>query len=231
MIFKPVTPASLYASYGVSHLPSSGDQFSSLTATTQTLEPERFDNYELGAKWDVRPALALTGAVFRLDRSNSTAPDPANSQRTIQTGAQRTTGFELGVTGEVSSAWQLVAGFSSQRARITSRTSAGAEGATVPLVPSSSFSIWNRVQVAPLVAVGAGAVHQARMYAALDNTVALPAFTRYDGALYVTLPLKTRAQINVENLFDTRYYATSHGNNNIMPGASRTVRLSLIADF
>ena len=231
LIFKPVTPASLYASYGVSHLPGSGDQFSSLTATTQTLEPERFRNYELGAKWDVRPALALTGALFQLDRSNSTAPDPLDPQRTIQTGAQRTTGFELGVTGEVSAAWQLVAGFSSQTARIRSRTSSGAEGATVPLVPHSTFSIWNRVQVAPLVAVGAGAVHQARMYAALDNTVTLPAFTRYDGALYVTLPLGTRAQLNVENLFDTRYYATSHGNNNIMPGASRTVRLSLIADF
>ena len=231
VIFKPITPASLYASYGVSHLPSSGDQFSSLTATTQTLEPERFNNYELGAKWDVRPALALTGALFRLDRNHSTAPDPANPQRTIQTGAQRTTGFELGVTGEVTAAWQLVAGFSSQTARITSRTSAGAEGASVPLVPASTFSIWNRVQLAPLVAVGAGAVHQARMYAALDNTVTLPAFTRYDGALYVSLPLKTRAQLNVENLFDTRYYATSHGNNNIMPGASRTVRLSLIADF
>ena len=231
LIFKPVTEASLYASYGVSHLPSSGDQFSSLTATTQTLEPERFRNYELGAKWDVRPQLALTGALFRLDRSNSTAPDPTNPQRTVQTGAQRTTGFELGVTGDVTSAWQLVGGFSSQHARITSRTASGAEGATVPLVPRSTFSIWNRVQVAPLVAVGAGAVHQARMYAALDNSVTLPAFTRYDGALYVSLPLQTRAQLNVENLFDTRYYATSHGNNNIMPGAPRTVRLSLIAEF
>jgi catecholate siderophore receptor len=231
LIFKPVTEASLYASYGVSHLPSSGDQFSSLTATTQTLEPERFRNYELGAKWDVQPRLAVTGALFRLDRSNSTAPDPTNPQRTIQTGAQRSTGFELGVTGDVTSAWQLVGGFSAQHARITSRTAAGAEGASVPLVPRSTFSIWNRVQVAPLVAVGAGAVHQARMYAALDNSVTLPAFTRYDGALYVSLPLQTRAQLNVENLFDTRYYATSHGNNNIMPGAPRTLRLSLIAEF
>jgi catecholate siderophore receptor len=231
LIFKPVTPASLYASYAVSHLPSSGDQFSTLTATTQTLEPERFRNYELGAKWDVRPDVSLSGAVFQLDRSNSTAPDPANPQRTVQTGAQRTTGFELGVSGEMTSAWQLVAGFSSQAARIRSRTSAGAEGATVPLVPRSTLSIWNRVQVAPLVGLGAGAVHQASMYTAIDNTVTLPAFTRYDAALYVTLPMKTRAQLNVENLLDTRYYPTSHGNNNIMPGASRTLRLSLIADF
>jgi catecholate siderophore receptor len=231
LIFKPVTPASLYASYSVSHLPSSGDQFSSLTATTQSLEPERFRNYEVGAKWDVHESLALTGALFQLDRSNSTAPDPATPSRTVQTGAQRTTGYELGVTGEVTSSWQLVAGYSSQVARIRRRTAAAAEGATVPLVPRSTLSLWNRVQLTPLVAIGAGAVHQARMYAAIDNTVTLPAFTRYDGALFVAMPFRTRAQLNVENLLDTRYYATSQGNNNIMPGASRTVRLSLSADF
>jgi len=231
LIFKPVTPASFYASYSVSHLPSSGDQFSSLTATTQTLEPEQFRNYEVGAKWDVREALALTAALFQLDRSNSTAPDPANPTRTVQTGAQRTTGYELGATGSVTSAWQLVAGYSSQIARIRSRTTAALAGASVPLVPRSTVSLWNRVQLSRDLAVGAGAVHQGRMYAAIDNSVTLPAFTRYDGALFVALPFRTRAQLNIENVLDSRYYATSQGNNNIMPGASRTVRLSLSADF
>ncbi|MEO5567894.1 MAG: TonB-dependent receptor, partial [Gemmatimonadaceae bacterium] len=33
LVIKPVSPVSLYGSYSVSHLPSSGDQFSSLTAT------------------------------------------------------------------------------------------------------------------------------------------------------------------------------------------------------
>jgi catecholate siderophore receptor len=227
LIFKPVAPASLYASYGVSHLPSSGDQFSSLTATTETLEPERFRNYEVGAKWDVRESLAITGALFQLDRSNSSAPDPANPSRTVQTGAQRTTGWELGATGEVLPAWQVAAGVSSQTARIRSRTAAGAEGATVPLVPRATLSLWNRVQLAPALGVGVGAVHQARMYAAIDNTVTLPAFTRYDAALFLTLPWRTRAQLNLENALNTRYYGTSQGNNNIMPGASRTVRVSL----
>jgi catecholate siderophore receptor len=37
--------------------------------------------------------------------------------------------------------------------------------------------------------------------------------------------------VNVENLLDERYYATSHGNNNIMPGAPRTVRLTLTTGF
>ncbi|HEX7942096.1 MAG TPA: TonB-dependent siderophore receptor, partial [Gemmatimonadaceae bacterium] len=171
LIFKPIEPASLYASYSVSHLPSSGDQFSSLTATTQTLEPERFRNYEVGAKWDVHSSLSLSGALFQLDRSNSSAPDPANPERTVQTGAQRTTGYELGASGEITSAWQLVGGFSSQTARIRSRTTAAVAGATVPLVPRSTVSLWNRVQLAPAIGAGLGAIHQARMYAAIDNTV------------------------------------------------------------
>jgi len=227
LVYKPRPDMSMYSSYSVSYLPSSGDQFSSLTATTETLEPERFRNYEVGAKWDVRESLALTGALFQLDRSNSSAPDPTNSARTVQTGAQRTTGWELGATGDVLPTWQIAAGVSSQTARIRSRTTAAAEGASVPLVPRSTVSLWNRVQLTQLLGVGLGAVHQARMYAAIDNAVTLPSFTRYDAALFVSLPWRTRAQLNVENALDTRYYGTSQGNNNIMPGASRTVRISL----
>jgi catecholate siderophore receptor len=33
LVFKPATPVSVYSSYSVSYLPSSGDQFASLTAT------------------------------------------------------------------------------------------------------------------------------------------------------------------------------------------------------
>ena len=58
VVFKPATPVSVYGSYSVSYLPSSGDQFSSLTTVTQQVEPEKFQNYEAGVKWDVRPDLS-----------------------------------------------------------------------------------------------------------------------------------------------------------------------------
>jgi catecholate siderophore receptor len=67
------------------------------------------------------------------------------------------------------------------------------------------------------------------MYAAVDNSVALPAFIRADGALFLGLPGNLRAQLNVENLFDAAYFATAQGNNNILPGAGRTIRFSLTA--
>ena len=227
LVFKPVEPLSFYGGYSMSYLPSAGDQFSSLTVTSQTLEPERFTNYEAGAKWDVRPDLALTTAVYRLDRTNTSAPDPRDATRTVQTGGQRTTGYEVGLTGNLTRAWQVAGGYASQRATITSTTTAAKAGATVPLVPHHTVSLWNKYQVMPAWGVGLGLIHQADMYAAIDNAVTLPSFTRVDGAVYVTLYRRVRAQMNLENLFDTRYYLTSHGNNNIMPGASRTVRVSL----
>ena len=229
VVFKPVQPLSLYSSYSVSYLPSAGDQFSALTVTTQTLEPEQFRNYEVGAKWDARRDLALTAAAYRLDRENTVAPDPSQPTGFVQTGSQRSTGYELGVTGSVTPAWQLAGGLASQRATITSTTTAAKSGATVPLVPRTTVSLWNKYQVAPALGVAVGVVHQTKMYTAIDNSVTQPGFTRLDGGLYVALTRAVRAQLNVENLFDRSYYATSHSNNNIMPGASRTVRLSLTA--
>jgi catecholate siderophore receptor len=65
------------------------------------------------------------------------------------------------------------------------------------------------------------------MYAAIDNAVTLPAFTRADAAMFYTITRATRLQLNIENLFDANYYTSAQGNNNIMPGAPRTVRMSL----
>ena len=229
LIFKPVDAVSFYSSASVSYLPSSGDQFSSLSATTQTLEPERFTNYELGAKWDVRPDLSLAAAVYRLDRTNTAAPDPLDPAVTVQTGEQRTSGWELEASGDLTPRWQIVGGYANQRARITSRTSSAAEGATVPLVPEHSFSLWNRVQVLPRLSLGLGLLRRSDMFAAIDNTVTLPAHTRVDAAAYLTVVRDVRLQLNVENLLDETYYATSHGNNNILPGAPRQVRVGITA--
>ncbi len=227
LVLKPAAPLSLYGTVGVSYLPGSGDQFGALTVTTQALEPEQFTNRELGVKWDLRPDLAFTAAAYRLDRTNTTAPDPTTPSLVVQTGAQRTTGWEAGIAGSVTSRWQVAGGYTNQVARIVSRTSAAAAGARVPMVPRHTLSLWNRLQPFTRAGAALGVVHQASMFAAIDNTVTLPAFTRLDGAIFLTLAPSVRAQLNVENLLDRRYYATAHSNNNIMPGSSRRIRIGL----
>jgi len=81
VIVKPVTQLSIYGNYSVSYLPSSGDQFSSLTTITQQVKPEKFSNYEMGVKWDIYRSLSLMTAVYRLDRTNTRAIDPNDPTR------------------------------------------------------------------------------------------------------------------------------------------------------
>ncbi|MBW0006552.1 MAG: TonB-dependent receptor, partial [Sphingomonas sp.] len=69
LVLKPTDNLSIYASYSRSYLPQSGDQFSALTSITEGLKPERFDNYEVGAKLQLPGGLLATAAVYRLDRT------------------------------------------------------------------------------------------------------------------------------------------------------------------
>jgi len=231
IVYKPVVPVSVYGNYSVSYLPSSGDQFSSLTVITQQVEPEQFTNYEVGAKWDVRPALSLTTAVYRLDRTNTRATDPNDPTRIVQTGSQRTNGYELGISGALAPAWKIAGGYAYQNAFVTSATTAARPGAVVGQVPRNTFSLWNNYQVHPRVGLGLGVLYRSDMFATIDNTVVLPAYTRADAAAFVRLSREVRLQLNVENLFDANYYTNADSNTNISFGFPRAVRVGVTTAF
>ena len=231
IVVKPVAALSLYGNYSVSYLPSSGDQFSSLTTITQQVKPEKFSNYELGAKWDLRRSLSLTAAVYRLDRTNTRATDPNDPTRIVQTGSQRTNGFELGANGSLTRRWTIAGGYAWQDAFVTSATSAARAGARVAQVPHHGFSLWNRYQVLPKLGAGLGILNRSDMYATIDNTITLPHYTRVDAAVFYSLTEKMRLQANVENLLDRKYYVNADSNTNISPGFPRALRIGLTARF
>ncbi len=231
VVFKPVAPVSIYASYSVSYLPSSGDQFSSLTTITQQVKPEKFNNYEVGVKWDFARRLALTMAVYRLDRTNTRSIDPNDPTRIVQTGSQRSNGYELGLSGTVTRAWKIAGGYAYQDAFVSSATTAARAGAQVGQVPHHTFALWNNYQILPKVGAGLGILNRSNMYAAIDDTVILPSNTRADAAVYYSLTDRMRLQVNVENLFDRKYYLNADNNTNISPGSPRAFRVGLVARF
>ncbi|MEO6579590.1 MAG: TonB-dependent siderophore receptor [Sphingomicrobium sp.] len=230
LIFKPVPTVSLYANYGRSYLPQSGDQFGSLNPTTQSLKPERFDNYELGAKWEPIPGLLATAAIYRLDRTNTRATDPV-TLLTVPTGAQRSRGLEIGLERSISDRWQISAGYAWQKAEITEATTAAPAGRQVPLVPRHTFSLWSRYDVTGGLGLGLGVVARSKSYASISNAVKLPGYTRVDAALFYKFAKGMEAQLNVENIFDANYFATSNGDNNLAPGAPTTARATLRFNF
>jgi catecholate siderophore receptor len=176
--------------------------------------------------------LSVTAAAYRLDRTNVVIPNPADVSQSLLVDGQRTKGLELGLSGRIARGWSAIGGYAYQDGRITRTLSSSAQaGAALAQVPAHTFSLWNRYDVRSVWGFGFGVIHSAEMFTSTDNTVGLPGFTRIDAALLVTLNRRLRAQANLENAFDARYFASANGNNNITPGAPRLVRLALVSRF
>src|SRR5688500_4301466 len=230
LILHPIETMSLYASYSRSYLPQSGDQFNSLDVTGANLEPERFDNYEIGVKWEPRDDLLLSAAIYQLDRTNTRAPGPTPGT-IVATGAQRSRGLEIEALGQITPDWQLSFGYALQDAEINETTSAAPEGREVPQVPRHQVSLWTRYDFTPRIGAGLGLHHQSRSFASISNAVVLPSYTRVDAALFFRISERIEAQINVENLFAESYFPTAHNDNNITAGAPLSARGTLRVRF
>ena len=231
VVVKPFEQLSIYGNYSISYLPSAGDQFSSLTTITQQVKPEKFQNYEVGVKWDASRNLSFTSALYRLNRTNTRAIDPNNPAAIIQTGSQRTNGFEAGLTGNITPRWNVSGGYAYQNAFIASATTTALAGKQVGQVPHNTFSLWNKYQFTSRFGAGLGIVSRSDMFASVDNSVVLAGYTKADAAFFYSLSERWRLQANVENLFNKKYYLNADSNTNISPGSPRAVRVGLTARF
>ncbi len=232
LIFKPAENISVYTSYSLSYVPRAGEQLSSLSLTNRSLDPERFNNHEVGAKWDFHHDLAFTAAVYRLDRRNVAITDPTDATKSLLVDGQRTQGVELGLTGRLTRRWSVVGGYAYQDGQIlTTQSATVLSGARLAQLPRHTVSLWNRYDLDARWGFGLGTIYRDELFASTDHTVRLPGFTRLDGAVFCRLSARLRAQLNVENLLDRTYHATAHSNTNITPGSPRAVRVTLTTRF
>jgi catecholate siderophore receptor len=230
LIYKPITPVSFYATYSQAYVPRAGDQLTALNVTTETLKPEKFTTLEAGVKWDIRPDLAFTTAIYQLDRTN--VINSVVGGQTFLTKGQRTEGVEVSLSGQLTSNWSVMGGYAYQVGEITSDIqSVAKKGASVAELPRHTFSMWSRYDITPSIGAAFGVIHRDSMLASLTNRVTLPDFTRVDAALFTQFTKSFRGQLNIENLFNTKYFASAQNDFNIAPGSPIAIRATLIANF
>lgn len=207
--------------------------------TNESLDPEEFTNYEVGLKWDANANLAFTAALFEIERTNvaitdplAGTPDGPPAGTLILTDGQRDKGVELGLSGNVTEKWSIIAASAFQDAEIISDQSATVlKGARLASLPKTTFSMWNRYDVSSTWGFGLGMVYRDDILAATENlatpenNVTLPSFTRVDAAVYFRMNERWHAQLNVENLLDEHYLQFAHSNTNITPGSPRAARV------
>jgi catecholate siderophore receptor len=229
LIYKPREEMSIYASYSIAYVPRAGEQLASLTATNAALDPEKFNNQEVGFKWDFNRNFSLGVAVYQLDRTNVAVTDPNNAAATILVDGQQVKGVELELSGQITEQWQMMAGYANQQSEV--QTPGATNGNKLGQVPENTFSVWNRYEFSDAWSAGLGLVSQSKSYVVIDNAVTLPGFTRVDAGVFYQPMTDLRVQLNVENLADKTYYASAHNNNNITPASPRAVRLGMSYKF
>lgn len=225
LIFKPQENVSIYASYSEAFLPRSGEQF----ASTGSLDPDAFEQAEIGVKWDFVPGMSFTAAYFQNEQVQADRDDVTGEDFEIR--GLEVDGFELQLQGQVTEQFYITAGYS----YLDGETDNGAE---LPReLPENMASIWGTYQITDKFGIGLGATYQDESFITdfdIGSTgphPTLPSYTRFDAAAFYDVSDDLRIQLNVENLTDEQYFPSSHSTHQVTVGAPLSARLSISGRF
>ena len=229
IVYQPIEPVSLYASYTRSFTPASGTN-----ANAEPFEPQRGTGYEIGIKTEiVKDRLFSTIAFYDTTLTNVLTTDPENDLFEIQTGEQNSTGIELDLSGEILPGWNIFAGYAYTDATITEDNTFEV-GNRLNNVPEHNFNLWTTytLQKGNLsgLGFGAGIFYVGERAGDLDNSFFVDDYTRVDAAVYYERE-NFRAALNFKNLFDVRYFVGSQDREQVIPGAPFTVLGTVSVEF
>ncbi|MFZ6773151.1 TonB-dependent receptor [Undibacterium sp. SXout7W] len=231
LIWQPTEMQSYYVSYGTSFNPST--ETLALSASNVNLDPEKNKSIELGTKLDFLDGnLSLNGAVFRVQKTNARTTDPLTSVVTLS-GDTQVQGIELGIVGRVTSAWQVMAGYTLLDGKINAlkETSGGisAVGKTLPNTPRHNVTLWSTFSPAQQWEIGGGVLYASRRYLNNFETAYVDGYHRYDA----TIAYKQKdydIRLNLQNLTDEYYFETA-SSGRATPAKGRGVLLTFAYRF
>jgi catecholate siderophore receptor len=237
LLYKPVEALSFYASFATSANPS-GEQLDSSSPEyggvvgAQDLKPEHNKAYEVGAKWEAAGGhLLLTAAAFRIDKTD--ARENEGNGVYVDVGKLRSQGFELGVSGNLTSRLALFGGYTFLDAKIVASEDPTKIGSRFANVPKHSFALLGNYAVTERLMLGAQATYRSRVYGGtLDaNGNYLPAYWKFDLVGRYKLSNRVELRANVTNLTDKRYYDAIYRSGTpfsfVAPGRQATVSVTV----
>lgn len=237
--FLPDAQWTLFANAGKSFRPNNGAD-----AASHAFAPERGSAVELGAKWENQArTLGATLALYAIDKKNALTPDAANPGFSAAAGKVRSRGMDLDLSGQLSGAWRMNASLSLIDAEVVhdSMLEIGGRLLNVPRTNASVLLVYEAaLRRAGRFGIGGGAtctgrrlgeVRTAAQAMAGEAAFELPGYGIGKLVAYWHLSPRTRLSLDVDNVFDKRYYTNSVQRTWVSPGAARTATLGLQAKF
>ncbi|HCN44910.1 MAG TPA: TonB-dependent siderophore receptor [Pseudomonas sp.] len=211
LVYKPAENGRIYLAWGNSFNPSAESLASSgggLSATTESLEPEKNETWELGTKWELLDKrLELDAAIFRVTKDN--ARETMADGSTQLAGKQRVQGVEVGVTGHITEQWDVFANYTflDSETLKAADTAAGIarEGQALGNTPPRSLNLWTTYELPAGWTLGYGARYVSERNVSSSTTAKLPDYWVHNAMVAYRVNENLDLQLNVNNLFDKDY--------------------------
>ena len=244
-VWHPTTSLSVYAKYtqnfgAVPGLYVAANGNAGLSTAGQSAV-----EFETGVKLEfAQGRLATTLAAFDLKKGNvsSSLLEPAldPSGDLYLTGSARNTGLELDVHGEIAPGLSILANYAYIESSINDFTPVpgvndsglseqiGYTGNRLFGVPRNGGSLWGSYQFnGPWVhglKLGVGVIARGAREGDNVNDYQLPGFAKWNALVAYTWRMwgtQMSAQVNADNIFNTRYFESVSGTRTVMPGDPR----------
>ncbi|XAH21243.1 TonB-dependent siderophore receptor [Xylophilus sp. GW821-FHT01B05] len=227
---------SAYASYSDVFEPQSAR-----TAAGSVLPAIQGSNYEVGVKGELMDGRVNTSlALFRYDNKNRAVNDTASPLNcngwycSVASGKVRSQGFEAEVSGEVLRGLQLMAGYTFNTTKYLE--DAQLQGQVFSTwTPKHLVRVWGDYKLPGdwnRLSVGGGVNMQSNTLA-FDRSFEVPGVAVWGARVAYQLTPATSVAVNVNNLFDKRYYISSYNSTTYSNyyGDPRNVMLTLKHKF
>ncbi|CAI8265790.1 MAG: putative TonB-dependent receptor BfrD [Opitutia bacterium UBA7350] len=222
-VYKAKENLNLYASYSEAYQLKSGDE-QYATASKTNLDPNTYENSEIGLKWDFNNSLSLTAALFEIDTIQQESYTGGLGEALVRDLEGKISGFEFQLQGKITDRWFLIVGYSQLDGE-------DSDGDHLRELPERTISLWNKYLLNDRLSLGFGLTHQADSLTTTGGTAYLPAYTRMDAAAYCKISDSISLQLNIENLTDELYYPSAHKESQVTVGAPLNATFSVVGKF
>ncbi|MCF2487545.1 TonB-dependent siderophore receptor [Dyadobacter sp. CY347] len=226
LVYQPVEPLSVYASYSTYFKPSRR-----VAPNGETFDPETGYQGEIGSRLEISRRWAGNVSLYYMRKNNQVEALPGGVFRRI--GSAESKGFEFEVQGNPAPGLDINAGYTLTKAKYLQH--AGGEvnpvaGKVASFAPENMLNAWVNYEIQngaiKGLSVGAGANYMDETFTNSSNSFALPAYTVIDAALGYRVG-RIGIRLNVNNLFNEKYFANAIFANQFSPGATRNLLVSV----
>ena len=224
-VFKPLPQGAVYASYGTSLNPSL-EGLSYNTANT-VIDPEKTYTLETGSKWGFfNGKVLLSGALFRVEKRNARTRGvlPGDPPQVLE-GKQLVDGAELSLEGNLTRAWQVLAGYTLLDSTTLDSNVPAEIGKQLVNTPRNSFNVWSTYRLPSGFHFGGGARFVDRRFGNTINTRFVDEYWTFDVMASYPISKHVDLKLNLYNLTD-EFYFDRIGGGHIVPGPGRAAMLS-----